>query len=65
MALPSFLKHVAVLERAGLISSTKVGRTRTVTLLLPMLGTARSWIGEQERFWNAGLDRLASRLENT
>ena len=32
MALPSFMKHITLLERSGLVSSTKQGRVRTVTL---------------------------------
>ncbi len=32
MALPSFMKHLAVLERSGVIRSTKVGRLRTCEL---------------------------------
>ena len=32
MALPSFLRHIRVLEAAGLIESTKQGRVRTCRL---------------------------------
>jgi len=33
MALPSFMKHLSVLERSGVIRSNKVGRIRTCELM--------------------------------
>jgi len=63
MALPSFMKHLAVLERSGLIRSNKVGRTRTCELQPKALTQAERWIGEQRALWQARSDRMAAFVE--
>lgn len=47
IALPSLLKHLGVLERAGLVASRKRGRTRTCWLRPAMLAIAEAWLQEQ------------------
>ncbi|MDB5100971.1 MAG: ArsR family transcriptional regulator [Cyanobacteria bacterium RYN_339] len=44
MALPTFSHHLDVLEQAGLIARTRVGRQRYVSLLDEALGPVRHWI---------------------
>lgn len=58
MALPSFLKHLHQLERAGLITSRKIGRTRICTLHPEALQTVDTWLDQQRSIWDAKLDRL-------
>ena len=58
MALPSFLKHIDVLERAGLVTSEKVGRTRICDLRADALAPVETWLDRQRRVWDARLDRL-------
>jgi DNA-binding transcriptional ArsR family regulator len=58
MALPSFVQHLDVLERAGLVTSTKRGRVRTYELVPPALGIADGWLAEQRRLWERRLDQL-------
>ena len=48
MALPSFMKHIALLERSGLVTSRKQGRVRTVTL-------------DRQRFEQGRIDHLPVR----
>lgn len=62
MALPSFLKHLAQLERAGLVTSRKVGRTRICTLHPEALATADAWLDQQRTIWSGKLDRLSTYL---
>ena len=65
MALPSFVKHIAVLEASGLIGSKKIGRVRTCTLKPRKLAAAERWFGEQRARWESrynNLDNLLSRL---
>ena len=38
MALPSFLKHIRMLERSGLVRTSKTGRVRTCRLDRERLG---------------------------
>jgi DNA-binding transcriptional ArsR family regulator len=58
MALPSFTQHLAVLERAGLVTSTKKGRVRTYELAPAALEVADGWLAEQRRIWEQRLDQL-------
>lgn len=58
MALPSFLEHVRILERAGIVRSEKRGRVRTVHLRAEPLGVALGWLEEQRSLWNRRLDQL-------
>lgn len=64
MGLPSFLKHVRVLEDSRLIGSEKVGRVRTCRLVPSRLAAAESWLSEQRAIWEARTDRLAAHVEN-
>ena len=58
MALPSFSQHLSVLERAGLVTSTKTGRVRTYELVPATLDVADDWLTEQRRLWERRLDQL-------
>ncbi|MEP6501998.1 MAG: metalloregulator ArsR/SmtB family transcription factor [Betaproteobacteria bacterium] len=64
MALPSFLKHLAVLERIGLVRSRKVGRIRTCELSPQALTQAERWMATQRATWEARSDRMAAFVEN-
>jgi DNA-binding transcriptional ArsR family regulator len=63
MALPSFMKHLHVLERAGLIRSKKTGRTRTCVLAQGALDDAEHWLSEQRLIWEARADRMTTYVE--
>lgn len=63
MALPSFLKHVTVLERSGLIRTSKAGRTRTCELVPETLSQAEQWLAEQRAVWEARSDRMVAFVE--
>ncbi|MEM6825145.1 MAG: metalloregulator ArsR/SmtB family transcription factor [Pseudomonadota bacterium] len=58
IALPTFLKHIKVLETAGLVRSEKSGRVRTVHIEAGPLAEAETWLKSQRRHWEARLDRL-------
>jgi len=58
--LPAIMKHLDVLDQAGLITRTKSGRTVTVRLNPEPMREAMAWLRRYERFWSAGLDRLAA-----
>lgn len=59
ISLPGTLKHLSVLESAGLISRTKAGRTVTVRLEPDRLATAEAWLHRTRTFWTAQLGSLA------
>ncbi|MEZ5311164.1 MAG: metalloregulator ArsR/SmtB family transcription factor [Microthrixaceae bacterium] len=64
MALPSFLQHMSVLEKAGLVLSTKHGRIRTYRLSPVGLDAAEGWLADQRRLWERRLDQLDAFLVN-
>lgn len=58
MGLPSFMKHIRVLEDCGMIRTAKAGRTRTCRIDGPGLASAERWLAEQRAMWEAQADRL-------
>ncbi|HKQ29583.1 MAG TPA: metalloregulator ArsR/SmtB family transcription factor [Burkholderiales bacterium] len=62
MSLPGFMKHLAVLEDAGLIERSKEGRVVRCTLQPEPMKEAHSWIAHYEKFWSDKLDSLARYL---
>lgn len=58
MALPSVVKHLAVLERSGLVASEKRGRVRTFRLVPGALAQVEAWAAQRERAWRRRFDRL-------
>jgi DNA-binding transcriptional ArsR family regulator len=62
MSLPAVLKHLDVLEVAGLIQRRKSGRTVSCRLNAAPLQEAQRWLAHYERFWSDRLDALARYL---
>ena|SRR2546428_10038396 len=62
MSLPGFMKHLRVLQDAGLIERTKEGRVVECTLQPEPMKEAASWIAHYEKFWTDKLDSLARYL---
>src|SRR6202008_1182195 len=63
VTLPSIMKHLAVLEDAGLIARAKQGRTVTCRLTPQHMEDAVQWLNRYQRFWTRQLDRLAAFVE--
>ncbi len=63
MGLPSFMKHLNILQKDGLITSEKVGRVRTCRVNAEKLAAAETWLSEQRALWQAQADRLADYVE--
>jgi DNA-binding transcriptional ArsR family regulator len=61
--LPAVMKHLDVLDDAGLITRSKAGRTVTVRLRPQPMREAMDWLRRYERFWSNSLDRLAAYAE--
>src|SRR5471030_3270372 len=61
--LPAVMKHLDVLDNAGLITRSKKGRTVAVRLAPEPIEEAMNWLRRYERFWSASLDRLAAYAE--
>jgi DNA-binding transcriptional ArsR family regulator len=63
MTLTGMKKHVGVLERAGLVTTEKVGRVRTCKLGPRRLEEEVMWIERYRRLWDARFDRLDQVVE--
>lgn len=63
MALPSFLQHLEVLEKDGMVSSQKTGRIRTFQLESQPLLLAEHWMVTHRREWETRLDQLDNFFE--
>ena len=63
MAGPSFLKHLRVLEDAGLVTSHKAGRVRTVALSPDAMRRVEAWVRAHRATWESRLDALGIFLE--
>jgi DNA-binding transcriptional ArsR family regulator len=61
--LPAVMKHLDVLQDAGLITRTKAGRIVTVRLNPEPMREAIDWLQRYQRFWSRSLDRLAAYAE--
>lgn len=61
MSLPGFMKHLRVLEEAGLLVRAKEGRSVRCELAPGALEEAAMWLAH-EKFWSARLDALGRYL---
>jgi len=62
MSLTGFMKHLRVLEDAGLIERSKDGRVVHCTLSAEPLQEAAVWLSRYQQFWTKRLDSLARYL---
>ncbi|WP_425258651.1 ArsR/SmtB family transcription factor [Rubrivivax sp. RP6-9] len=62
IALPSAVKHLAVLEQGGFVASRKRGRVRTYTVKPRALDAMEAWVAERKAQLNAQFDRLDAYL---
>lgn len=58
LALPTVMRHLAVLEAADLIASEKTGRTRYCRAVPATLTVTLDWLAAQRAHWEARTDRL-------
>ncbi len=58
MTLTGMKKHVRVLERAGLVTTEKIGRVRTCRLGPRRLEEEAAWIERYHQLWEARFEEL-------
>ena len=63
MTLAGMMKHVGVLEQAGLVTTAKVGRVRTCRLGLRGLQEEAALIEKYRQLWSARFDELDNVVE--
>ena len=64
MSLRAVLKHVQVLEAAGVVRTVKRGRVRLCELVPAPIDDASRWIDQLRRRWDRRLDRIEKYLED-
>ena len=67
MTLTGMKKHVGVLEKAGFVTTQKVGRVRTCRLGRRRLEEEAAWIERYRQVWDArfdALDEIVEELKN-
>src|SRR5204863_9797881 len=65
MSFAAVQKHVAVLERAGLVTKQRIGRRRVVRTNLEALLVARRLLDQYEELWRARIDRMNELIAET
>ena len=63
MTLTGMKKHVGVLERAGFVTTQKIGRVRTCKLSRRRLEEEAAWIAKYHELWDARFDALDNVVE--
>jgi DNA-binding transcriptional ArsR family regulator len=58
MALPSFMKHIRLLEDSGWIRTRKQGRVRTCAIEQKPVAAIEAWLAAQRALWEDRTDRL-------
>jgi DNA-binding transcriptional ArsR family regulator len=65
MSFAAVQKHVAVLERAGLVSKERDGRRKVVRTNVERLGVARRLLDQYEELWRGRIDRMTDLVATT
>jgi DNA-binding transcriptional ArsR family regulator len=58
ISMPAIMKHLGVLEQAGLISQQKIGRVRMCRLTVAPMQQAADWLSLYRVFWENQFDSL-------
>ena len=65
MSFAAVQKHVAVLERAGLVTKERNGRRKLVRTNVKGLAIARRLLDRYEELWRGRIDRVADLVATT
>ena len=59
MSFAAVQKHVAILERAGLVTKQRIGRRKVVRTNLEGLRVARRLLDQYEELWRGRINRMS------
>ena len=65
MSFAAVQKHVAILERAGLVSKHRIGRRKVVRTHVEALLVARRLLDQYEELWRARIGRMNALIAET
>ena len=64
MSFAAVQKHVAILERAGLVTKRRIGRRKVVRTNLERLRAVRRLLDQYEELWRGRIDRMAELISD-
>jgi DNA-binding transcriptional ArsR family regulator len=62
ITVAAVVQHLQILEKSGLVRTTKMGRVRTCRIETAGLSAAERWIEERRSMWEKRFDRLGDLL---
>jgi DNA-binding transcriptional ArsR family regulator len=65
MSFAAVQKHVAVLERAGLVTKRRIGRRKVVRTNVEGLRVARRLLDRYEDLWRGRIERMTDLISST
>ena len=65
MSFAAVQKHVAILERAGLVTKERTGRRKVVRTNVGALLAARRLLDRYEELWRARIDQMSALIAET
>jgi DNA-binding transcriptional ArsR family regulator len=65
MSFAAVQKHIAVLERAGLITKERTGRRKVVLTNIEGLSLARGLLDQYESLWRGRVERMTSLITSS
>jgi len=65
MSFAAVQKHVAVLERAGLVTKQRIGRRKVVRTNVEGLRVAQRLLDRYEQLWRERIDRMTDLINQT
>lgn len=65
MSFAAVQKHVAILERAGLVTKQRIGRRKVVCTNVERLRLVRRLLDQYEALWRGRIDRMSELIAET
>jgi DNA-binding transcriptional ArsR family regulator len=65
MSFAAVQKHIAVLERAGLVTKQRIGRRKVVRTNVEGLRAAQRLLDRYEELWRGRIDRMTNLINET
>jgi DNA-binding transcriptional ArsR family regulator len=65
MSFAAVQKHVAILERAGLVGKQRIGRRKVVRTRTETIRIAQDLLDNYQELWRGRFDRMAELITNT
>jgi DNA-binding transcriptional ArsR family regulator len=65
MSFAAVQKHVAILERAGLVNKQRIGRRKVVRTSLDRIRVAQDLLDRYQELWRGRFDRMTELINET